>query len=136
MFFDCPFWNHLAKLLHELLGPHPLQKKRILYGHSTLDTTLQHLLVLAKSYLATNSTHRHTPDYRRMFRTRLQYRLYKEMHYSLWANGMDTFRGCWLHGNILGKIHLGKIILSDKISSPPYVISDCLSDAVYNHQIL
>jgi hypothetical protein len=51
MFFDCPlvtdFWNHLAKLLHELLGHHPLQKKLILYGYSTLGTTPQHLVVLA-----------------------------------------------------------------------------------------
>jgi hypothetical protein len=34
MFFDCPsvtaFWNRSAKLLHDLLGPHPLQKKLIL----------------------------------------------------------------------------------------------------------
>jgi hypothetical protein len=29
------------------------------------------------------------------------------MHYSLWANDMDTFRGYWLHGNNLGKIHDG-----------------------------
>jgi hypothetical protein len=58
MFFDCPsvtaFWNHLAKLLHELLDPHPLQKKLILYGYSTLDTTPQQLanclLVLAQDH--------------------------------------------------------------------------------------
>jgi copper homeostasis protein CutC len=62
-----------------------------------------------------NSTHRHTPDYQRMFRMRLQYRLYTEMHYSLLANDMDTFKSYWLHGIILGKIHDGKIILSDKI---------------------
>jgi hypothetical protein len=123
MFFDCPsvtaFWNRLAKILHELLGPHPLQKKHM-YGHYTLDSTPQQLanclLVVAKTavyktYLATNSTHRHTPDYQRMFRMRLQYRLHTEMHCSLWANDMDTFRGYWLHG----KIHDGKIILNDKI---------------------
>jgi hypothetical protein len=101
-----------------------MSKKLLLYGYSTLDTTPQQLanclLALAKStiyktYLATNSTHRHTPDYQLMFRMRLQYRLYTEMHYSLWANDMDTFNSYWLHGNILGKIHDGKIILSDKI---------------------
>jgi hypothetical protein len=95
-----------------------------LYGYSTLDTTPKQLanflLVLAKTtiyktYLATNSTHRHMPDYQCMFHMRLQYQLYTEMHYSLWANDMDTYRGYWLHGNILGKIHDGKIILSDKI---------------------
>jgi hypothetical protein len=105
-------WNRLAKLLHKLLCPHPLQKELT----STLDTTPQqlvnYLLVLAKTtvyetYLATNSTHRHTPDYKPMFLMRLQYRLYREMHYSLWANDMDTFRGYWLHGNNLGKIHDG-----------------------------
>jgi hypothetical protein len=37
------------------------------------------------------------------------------MHYSLWANDIDTLKSYWLHGNILGKIHDGKIILSDKI---------------------
>jgi hypothetical protein len=70
-----------------------------MYGYSTLDTNPQQLasyrLVLAKptvykTYLATNSTHRHTPT---TFRMRLQYRLYTEMHYSLWANDMDPFRG-------------------------------------------
>jgi hypothetical protein len=35
-----------------------------------------------------------------MFRMRIQYWLYTEMHYSLW-NDMDTFRGYWLHVNIL-----------------------------------
>jgi hypothetical protein len=50
-----------------------------------------------------------------MFRMRLQYRLYTEMRCSLWANDIDTFGGYWLHGNILGKIHDGKIMLSDKI---------------------
>jgi hypothetical protein len=129
MFFDCPsvtaFWNNLAQTLHELLGPRPLQKKLMLY--STLDTTPQqlanYLLVLAKTtiyktYPAANSTHRHTPDYQRMFRMRLQYRLYTEMHYSLWENDTDTFRGYWLHGNIPGKIHEG------------------LSDAVHNRHSL
>jgi hypothetical protein len=46
------FWNRLAKILHELLGPHPLHKEPILYGCFTLDTTPQqlanYLLVLAK----------------------------------------------------------------------------------------
>jgi hypothetical protein len=45
--FDCPsvtaFWNLLAQILHNLLGPHPMQKKRILYGYSTLDTAPQQL---------------------------------------------------------------------------------------------
>jgi hypothetical protein len=49
------------------------------------------------------------PDYQRMFLMRLQYRLYTEMHYSLWENYMDAFRGYWLHGNILGEIHDGQI---------------------------
>jgi hypothetical protein len=111
-------------MLRELLGPHPLQKKLILYGYSTLDITPQqlanYLVVLAKTTVykthpATNSTHRHTPDYQRIFRMRLQYLLCTEMHCSLWANDMDTFKGYWLHGNILGKIHDGKIVLSDEI---------------------
>jgi hypothetical protein len=37
------------------------------------------------------------------------------MHYSLWANDTNTFKGYWLHGNILGKSRDGKIILNDKI---------------------
>lgn len=67
MCLDCPsdtgFWNRSAKILyHGLLASQPLQKKRILYSYSTLDTTPQHLanclLVLAKTticktYLAT-----------------------------------------------------------------------------------
>jgi hypothetical protein len=61
-----------------------------------------------------SSTHHHTPDYQHMLHTRLQYWLYIEMYYSLWANYMDIFRGYWLHRNILGKIHDGKIIHNDQ----------------------
>jgi hypothetical protein len=57
MFFYCT--SVTAKLLHELLGPHPLQKKLLLYGYSTLDTNPQQLsnclLVLAK-----NTIYKHT----------------------------------------------------------------------------
>jgi hypothetical protein len=57
MFFDCPtvtaFWGRLTKTLHDLLGPHPLQKRHILYGYPTLETIHQqlatYLLVLAKT---------------------------------------------------------------------------------------
>lgn len=88
-------------MLHELLGPHPLLEELMLYGYSTLYTTHQqlanYLLVLAKTtvykiYLATSGIHSHTPDCQRMFPTRLQCRLYTEMHYSPW-NDKDTFRG-------------------------------------------
>jgi hypothetical protein len=74
---------------HELLGPHPLQKKLILYGYCTLDTSPQqlanYLLILAKTaiyktYWATNSSRCHIPDYQRMFR--LQYRLCRELQYT------------------------------------------------------
>jgi hypothetical protein len=34
------------------------------------------------------------------------------MHYSLWKNDMKPFKEYWLHGNILGKIQDGKIILN------------------------
>jgi hypothetical protein len=142
----CPsvtaFWNNLAKLLHELLGPHPLQKKLILYSYSTLNNTPQqrtnYLLVLAKitiykTYLATNSTH--TPDYQRMFHMRLQYRLYTEMHCSLWTNDANTFRGYWLHGNILGKICDERSYSTD-LEAAMHCPSDCFSDAVHNPYIL
>jgi hypothetical protein len=68
----------------------------------------------------------------RMFRVRVQCRLYREMHCSLWANYTDTLRGYWLHGNILGKIHDGKIILNEQIYRLPCVPSECLSDSVHN----
>jgi hypothetical protein len=119
MFFDCPsvtaLWNRLAKMLHELLGPRLLLKKLMLCGYSTLFSTPQqlanYLLILAKTticrtYLATNSTHRHTPVYQRMFRARLQYRLHTELHYSLW----NDIRQLQRLMNILGKIHDGKIM--------------------------
>jgi hypothetical protein len=54
-------------------------------------------------------------DYQSMFRIRLQYRLYTEMHYSLWTSYMDTFRGYWLHRNILGKLYDGRNILKEQI---------------------
>jgi hypothetical protein len=37
-------------------------------------------------------------------------RLYIEMHYSLWKNDMDNFRGY-----ILGKIHDGRIVRNEQI---------------------
>jgi hypothetical protein len=43
-----------------------------------------------------------------MFRKRLQYRLYTEMHNRLWASYMDTFRGYWLLRVILGQTHDGR----------------------------
>jgi hypothetical protein len=71
---------------------HPPLKEA--YVYFTLDTTPQqlanYLLVLAKKYLASNSTHRQTPDYQRMFHMTLQYRLYTEMHYSLWASYVSS----------------------------------------------
>jgi hypothetical protein len=128
MFFDCPtatsFWKSLTKTLHEILGPHPLQKRHILYGYPTLNTIPQqlanYLLVLAKTtiyktYTATNSTHQQTPKYQRMFRMRLQFRLHLEMHHSLWQNDIETFTNYWLHRNVQGKMQDGKIILNDQI---------------------
>jgi hypothetical protein len=128
MFFDCPtvtaFWGRLIKTLHDLLGPHLLQKRHILYGYPTLDTTphqlANYLLVLAKTtmyktYMATNSTHQRPPDYKRMFRMRLQFRLHLEMHHSLWQNDIETVTSYWLHRNILRKMEDGRIILSDQI---------------------
>jgi hypothetical protein len=89
MFFHCPsvtaFWTRLAKILHELLGPHPLQKKvtyieRLLHPrHSSPATRKLPAVVLAKTtiynkYLARNSSHSHTQDCRRWFRVRLKHR--------------------------------------------------------------
>jgi hypothetical protein len=58
-----------------------------------------------KTHLAKNRTHRNIPNYQLIFHMGLRYGLYTEVHYSLWANDMYTFRGYWLHRNILGKIH-------------------------------
>jgi hypothetical protein len=112
---DCPsvteFWNRFAMILQELLGPHPLQKKRILHGYSTLHSTppklANYLLVPAKTYLATSITHRHTPE-------------------PAWGYSTGCTQRCttacgpmkrihWLHSDILGKVHDGKIILSEQI---------------------
>jgi cell division protein FtsI/penicillin-binding protein 2 len=68
------FWGRLTKTLHDLLGPHPLQKRHILYGYTTLDTTphqlANYLLVLVKTtiyktHLATNTPNQQPPDYQR-----------------------------------------------------------------------
>jgi hypothetical protein len=66
------------------------RSKHKLCGYSTPsnNSPTTYLLALVKTtiyktYLATKSTHRHIPDYQRMFRVRLQYRLYTEMHCSL-----------------------------------------------------
>jgi hypothetical protein len=128
MSFDCPtvtvFWGRLPKTLHDLPGPHPLQKRHILYEYPTLDTTPQqpadYLLVLAKiriykTYLETNSPHQQPPDYQSMFRMRLQYRLHLEMHHSAWQHDIEMFMIYWLHRNILGKIQDGRIIPKDQI---------------------
>jgi hypothetical protein len=108
MFFDCPttFWGSLTKTLHDLLGPHPLQKRHIMYGYPTLETLPQqfanYLLVLSKTtiyktYMAMNSTHQHPTDYQRMCRMTLQFRLHLEMHHTLRQNDIETFTSCWLH---------------------------------------
>jgi hypothetical protein len=128
MFFDCPtataFWGWLTKMPHDLLGSHPLQKRHILYGYPTLDTTPQqlatYLLVLAKNtmhktYLAMNSTHQQPPNYQRMLRMGLEFRLHLEMHHSIWQHDIGTFTSYWIHRNILGKIQDGRIILNDQI---------------------
>jgi hypothetical protein len=63
-FLDCPtvtaFWGQLIKTLHDLLGPHPLQKRQTLCGDPTLGRTPQqlanYLLVLAKPTTTSLST--------------------------------------------------------------------------------
>jgi hypothetical protein len=94
------FWNSLGKILHELQALTHCRRN----GYSTLGTTPQqlanYLLVLAKTtvyktYLAKKSTHRHIPDWQRMF--------------------CVTFRGCWLHRNILRKDNDGRIMLCRQI---------------------
>jgi hypothetical protein len=74
-----------------------------------------HPPTIYKTYLATNSTHQQTPDYQRMFRMRLQFRLHLEMHHSIWQHNIETFTGYWLHRHILGKIQEGRIVLNDHI---------------------
>jgi hypothetical protein len=127
--FDWPtataFWGEgLIKTLHDLLCPHPLQKRYVLYAYPTLDTTPQQLsnflLVLAettiyKTYLATNCTHQQPPDYQRLFRMWLQFRLHLEMHHRIWQHDIETLTNYWLHRKILGKIQDGRIILNDQI---------------------
>jgi exonuclease III len=125
MFFDCPsvqnIWARLAHILHRLLGPHPLHKRIIMFGYSNLENTphqlANYLLVLAKTtiyktYMATHSTQDRTTSYWRMFKLRFQYRIYLEMHYSLWRNELEKFKDYWLYKNIFGEIQNGKIILN------------------------
>ena len=128
MFLDCPavknIWISATTILNKLLGPHPLQKKLILYGYPQLNDTPQqlanYLLVLAKStiyktYMATNSTDRPTTDYWRLFRLRLQYRMYIEMHQSHYRNEMENFQKYWMYKNILGKLQDGRIVFNQEI---------------------
>jgi exonuclease III len=129
MLFECSTvtatWARLQKLLHKLLGPHPLNRRLLLYGYSNLQNAPRHLanylIVLAKTtiyktYLATiNHPHCRPPDYWRMFRMRLQYRLHIEIHHSIWSNDMEHFRTYWLHANILGKQQDGKIVLNEEL---------------------
>jgi hypothetical protein len=65
--------------------------------------------------LATNNPHHQPPDYQRMFRMRLQYRLHIEMHHSIWQHDIETFTSYLLHRNIVGKIQEGRIILNYQI---------------------
>jgi hypothetical protein len=128
MLTDCskvtPFWGRLTKTLYALIGPHPLHKKQIRYGYTTLDTTPQqlanYLLALAKTtiyktYLATNNTHTKPPDYQRMFRIRLLFRLHLEMNYSTWKDDVEKFKSYWLQENILGRLQEGRILLTEQV---------------------
>jgi hypothetical protein len=112
-----------SQIILEILCSQPPQKQRMLYGYSTLDTVPQQLannlpaVVLAKTTihnmcLATNGTNRRTPDDQRMFRMRLQYRLYIEMYCNLWAKYMRTFRGYRLPRNTT-EVH-GRIIINER----------------------
>jgi hypothetical protein len=76
------FCNCLAKILHELLAQ-PTAEATYTVLDSTLGELANHRLVLAKTYLATNSTHRRKPDYQPVFRVSLQYRRYTDVQYSL-----------------------------------------------------
>jgi hypothetical protein len=128
MIVDCPqaaaLWRRLTPTLHALIGPHPLHKKQILYGYTTLDTKPQHLanylLALAKTtiyktYLATNNPHTKPPDYQRMLRIRLLFRLHLEMHYSTRIDDVEKFKSYWLHENILGRLQKGRILLTEQV---------------------
>jgi hypothetical protein len=66
-----------------------------------------------KTYLATNNTHTKPPDYQRMCRIRLLFRLNLEMHYSTWKDDVETFKSYWLHENIVGRLQEGRILLTE-----------------------
>jgi hypothetical protein len=94
----------------------------MLYGYPTLDTTPQqlanYLIVLAKAtiyktYMATIDTQEKPPEYQRMLRIRLVFRLHRELHHSIWQNDIEAFEHYWLQKNILGRIQEGRLTLSN-----------------------
>jgi exonuclease III len=124
MFIECPsakqLWDYLNPILQALLGPHTLNKKLILYGYPTVQTIPQqlasYLLVLAnvtiyKTYLAAdNVVCQQDPNYTKIFRLRLTYRLQLELHHNIWNNNIIYFQNFWLHNNILGKLTNGQLL--------------------------
>jgi hypothetical protein len=72
-------------------------------------------LSIYKTYLATNNTHTKPPDYQRMLRIRLLFRLNLEMHYSTWKDDVEKFKSYWLHENILGQLQEGRILLTEQV---------------------
>jgi hypothetical protein len=51
-----------------------------------------------------------------MFCMELQYWLYSKVHYGLWANDTDNFRGYCLHRNFLRRSAMDRLYSSDYIS--------------------
>jgi hypothetical protein len=68
-----------------------------------------------KTYLATNNNHIKPPDYQRMLRIRLLFRLQLEMHCSTWKDDVEKFKSYWLHENILGRLQEGRILLTEQV---------------------
>lgn len=139
MFFDCPsvttFQNHLTKILH-MNYQATIHCKRNLCCMATSPS-----ISLPNNSPRPPSVRHNKPrtaptvtlsDQQCIFCISLQFRLYTEIHSILWANDMETFRGYWLHSNIIGKIHTERITLSHQVQRLPCTLSDYLLDAVHN----
>jgi hypothetical protein len=86
-----------------------LKKNNMLFEHTTRLLLQYHAetcsscrnwgWIVLSIYLS-NITHRQTTDYWRLFRLRLQYRMYIERHQSVYRNEMENFPKYWMHNNI------------------------------------
>jgi hypothetical protein len=74
-----------------------------------------YLSVCLSIYLSPKNPQDKPPDYRRMYRIRLLFRLNLELHQSIRQDDIENYENYWLYKHILGSLQDGRVQLNDTI---------------------